>query len=416
MANPEHHEILKQGVEVWNKWRTENPGIRPDLSEANLMGADLRGANFWMTDLADADLIDVKLADANLILACLHDAKVVCGDLSRSNLSRADLGEADFTDANLNNVRFEEATLSKACFRRANLEYANLVLAFLFDANLIEANFDNANLQAADFRKANLAKANLKNAYLGGANFTDATIKDAIFNGASTSATVFGYNDLSEVQGLEFVDHKGPSIIGIETISLSKGKIPEVFLRGCGLSDWEIESAKLHQSSLSSEEITNILYRIHDLRAHRAIQINPLFISYNHVDSPFIDKIEKYLKEKGVRFWRDVHDATAGRLETLVDRAIRLNPTVLLVLSSNSVESDWVQHEARLARKLELETKRDVLCPVALDDTWKDCHWPERLREQIMEYHILDFSDWKNEDTFRRMFGRLIDGLDLFYK
>lgn len=48
--------------------------------------------------------------------------------------------------------------------------------------------------------------------------------------------------------------------------------------------------------------------------------------------------------------------------------------------------------------------------------SWKDCHWPERLREQIMEYNILDFSDWKNEDTFRHMFGRLIDGLDLFYK
>ena len=27
MANPEHLEILKQGVEAWDKWRTENPGI-----------------------------------------------------------------------------------------------------------------------------------------------------------------------------------------------------------------------------------------------------------------------------------------------------------------------------------------------------------------------------------------------------
>jgi hypothetical protein len=126
--------------------------------------------------------------------------------------------------------------------------------------------------------------------------------------------------------------------------------------------------------------------------------------------------MEEYLNNNGIRFWRDIHHSAAGRLETQIDRAIRLNPTVLLVLSERSVESDWVQHEARLARKLELETKRDVFCPVALDDTWKDCHWPERLREQIMEYNILDFSDWKNEDTFRRMFGRLLDGLDLFYK
>ena len=119
---------------------------------------------------------------------------------------------------------------------------------------------------------------------------------------------------------------------------------------------------------------------------------------------------------RGVRFWRDVHCVTSGRLETQVDRAIRLNPTVLLVLSTHSVKSDWVEHEARLARKLEIETGRDVLCPVALDESWKTCHWPERLREQIMEYNILDFSAWEDEDQFRRMFGRLIDGLDMFYK
>ena len=75
-----------------------------------------------------------------------------------------------------------------------------------------------------------------------------------------------------------------------------------------------------------------------------------------------------------------------------------------------------MQHEARLARKLEVETERDVLCPVALDDGWKDNSWPARLREQIMEYNILDFSEWRDTDKFRRMFTRLLEGLDLFYR
>ena len=39
MANPEHLEILKQGVEQWNKWRNEHPDVTPDLNEANLHGA-----------------------------------------------------------------------------------------------------------------------------------------------------------------------------------------------------------------------------------------------------------------------------------------------------------------------------------------------------------------------------------------
>jgi hypothetical protein len=44
MANPEHLEILKQGVEVWNKWREDNPSIRPDLSEAHLSNVEFSNA------------------------------------------------------------------------------------------------------------------------------------------------------------------------------------------------------------------------------------------------------------------------------------------------------------------------------------------------------------------------------------
>jgi hypothetical protein len=216
--------------------------------------------------------------------------------------------------------------------------------------------------------------------------------------------------------GLDEIRHILPSNLSLNSLQLSKGKIPEKFLRGCGLSDVDIEYAKLANPALSNEEINVILYEIYDLRSTRAIQINSLFISYTDKDNVFIDEMEKHLNKSGIRFWRDIHDATAGRLEKVVDKAIRQNPIVLLVLSEHSVKSDWVEHEARTARELEKELGRDVLCPVALDDAWKDCKWPERLREQIMEYHILDFSKWQDDAEFAKMFRKLVDGLDLFYK
>jgi hypothetical protein len=104
------------------------------------------------------------------------------------------------------------------------------------------------------------------------------------------------------------------------------------------------------------------------------------------------------------------------RLETQIEQAIRHNPTVLVILSKNSTQSDWVEHEVRTARELEKELKRDVLCPVALDDSWKSSPWPERVMEQIMEYNILDFSKWQDEQVFGQMFVKLLDGLQLFYK
>jgi len=46
MPNQKHLRILRQGVEVWNKWREENPYIKPDLEMADLRRMDLFGVNF----------------------------------------------------------------------------------------------------------------------------------------------------------------------------------------------------------------------------------------------------------------------------------------------------------------------------------------------------------------------------------
>jgi hypothetical protein len=283
------------------------------------------------------------------------------------------------------------------------------------------ANLTNADLSRAKFRLAHLAGATLNAANLSSAdlmlsNLTVAHLNKANLSGTYTGNTIFAYIDLSETSGLEKVKHTVPSHISIDTLRLSKGKIPEVFLRGCGLSDMDIEYAKLYNPNFSNEERVKTQYRIYDLCATQAIQISPLFISYSHTDSTFVDKLEKGLNEKGVRFWRDIHDAIAGRLETQIDRAIRQNPTVLLILSKNSMSSDWVQHEVRKARDLEKELGRDALCPIALDDGWKSSRWPQRVMEQVMEYNILDFSKWEDESIFQAKFAKLLSGLDLFYK
>jgi hypothetical protein len=361
MANEEQLAILKQGVDVWNKWRLENPRAAIDLRKAGLVETILEGANLREADLALANL-------------------------NKANLSEAILSEADFSEASLNG---------------ANLR----------GANLVNADFRFTDLRMTDFRKANLYGANLWKADLSQANLIESN-----FSTAEIFATIFANSDLSQALGLEGVVHKGPSTISINTIALSKGKIPEAFLRGCGLSDWETEEIKLYNPDLSNEEINKILYRMYDLRATQAIQISPLFISYSHGDASFVDRVEKQLNKKGIRFWRDIHDMKAGRMETQIDKAISQNRNVLLVLSENSLKSDWVEHEVRMARGLEKEIGRDVLCPVALDDSWKESPWPKRVMEQIMEYNILDFSAWKDDVKFEGMFRKLIDGLELFYK
>ena len=66
MADPEHLEILRQGVGAWNEWRTRHPEVIPDLV----------GANLWQANLGGANLGKAKLSGANLSRANLDVAQV----------------------------------------------------------------------------------------------------------------------------------------------------------------------------------------------------------------------------------------------------------------------------------------------------------------------------------------------------
>jgi uncharacterized protein YjbI with pentapeptide repeats len=202
MANQEQLAILKQGVEVWNKWRMEKHPAKIDLIEA---------------------------------------------DLRKANLENTNLSEADLSEANLENAYASEANL-----RNANL----------FAANLFGTILSNSDLSSADLRNANLSEADLIDT-----NLADSLLIGTNLSKARVGATIFSGVNLGQTLGLEEVIHYTSSVIDTHTLQRSSGKIPAAFLRGCGLSDLDIESAKLYNLELSNDEINNILHKIHNLRA-----------------------------------------------------------------------------------------------------------------------------------------------------
>ena len=175
MANQEHLELLRQGVEAWNAWRAKEPSVRPDLSGADLSGANLSEANLSGANLSGADLSGADLSGANLSEA----------DLSGANLSGANLSGANLSEANLSGANLSEADLSGANLSGANLSGANLSGADLSGANLSGANLSGANLSGANLSGANLSGANLSGAQLVETNLVDATLTDCRIYGIS---------------------------------------------------------------------------------------------------------------------------------------------------------------------------------------------------------------------------------------
>ena len=66
MADPEHVKFLEQGVEIWNRWRAENPNVKPLLIDADLINAELPLINFFEVDLRKANLKKVNIRGADL--------------------------------------------------------------------------------------------------------------------------------------------------------------------------------------------------------------------------------------------------------------------------------------------------------------------------------------------------------------
>lgn len=321
MPNPEHVDILNEGVEVWNEWRSNNHEKWLDLS----------GADFSNTVLTAADLSGV-------------------------DLTGADLGGANLSDANLSS-----AYLGRARFIGANVSSANLSGADLIGAELIGTNLDGTNLVHADLGTATVGYLSLTNTNLNGA------------------------------RGLETVTHVGPSEISISTIYRSQGKIPALFLRGCGVP----EDFITYMQSLTVQPI----------------QFYSCFISYSSIDQGFAERLYADLQNKGVRCWFAPEDLKIGaEIRTGIDESIRLHDKLLLVLSGTSVKSQWVQQEVETALAKEREQGRTVLFPIRLDDAVMQINggWPAYLKNTR---NIGDFTSWKNHDSYLRSLKKLLRGL-----
>jgi len=100
MANKEHLARLKQGVEAWNQWREANLPVQPDLSMANLRGADLSRANLSRAQLIGANLQGATLVETNLEGANLTGCSVYGISAWNINLTEAQQSDLIITDDN----------------------------------------------------------------------------------------------------------------------------------------------------------------------------------------------------------------------------------------------------------------------------------------------------------------------------
>jgi uncharacterized protein YjbI with pentapeptide repeats len=176
MADAEQLAILKQGVEVWNSWRDQNPKAVVDLESADLGNANLENVNLSDAGLEGADLAHARMDQANLVGARLQRANLAHASLNRANLAHAHLENANLAFAELKAAMLPFAHLDNVNLSAANLQGARAEDARFRRANLSYARLKKAVLSFSDFRHANLVGANLEGANLMAANLDHANV------------------------------------------------------------------------------------------------------------------------------------------------------------------------------------------------------------------------------------------------
>lgn len=332
-----------QGVKVWNEWRQENLAVRPDLQGLNIRGTVLGHADLSRADLRDAYMLEADLRGANLADANLESAMLLGADLGATIIARANLSKANLMMARFSPIGFYPNPAPDDPNRRAQASLAN---------------------------------------GLYGANFAHCMM----------GATTFVGIDLSNVKGLETVRHQGPSMISIDTITLSRGNIPEIFLRGAGVPD-------------------NFIQFMRSLMETR-FECYSCFISYSSKDQEFAGRLHGDLQANGVRCWLATEDLRIGdRFRQQIDDAIRLYDKLLVVLSEDSVNSSWVEKEVETAFEKERTSGNKImLFPIQLDDEIMQTGqaWAADIRRTR---HIGDFRRWRDRDSYQKAFLRLLRDL-----
>jgi hypothetical protein len=101
-----------------------------------------------------------------------------------------------------------------------------------------------------------------------------------------------------------------------------------------------------------------------------------LFLSHSSVDKPFVEKLAKDLGKIGINIWYDKWEIKVGDSITWkIENGIRENEFFCIVLSPESMNSEWVMSELGAAWSKQMTTKKIGVLPIL----YRDCNIPSFL-------------------------------------
>jgi hypothetical protein len=125
------------------------------------------------------------------------------------------------------------------------------------------------------------------------------------------------------------------------------------------------------------------------------------FLGHNHADKNFARQLAHDLKESGVTVWIDEAALGIGdSLVTNIGRTIDSAEYLGVLLSTNSVKSEWVLREVEIALNSEISGRKIKVLPLLLDN----CQFPASLRGKVL-------ADFRDPAMYQCEFSKLLNSI-----
>jgi len=128
-----------------------------------------------------------------------------------------------------------------------------------------------------------------------------------------------------------------------------------------------------------------------------------VFLSHSSLDKPFVRHLAARLAQEGLSVWIDEAELNVG--DSLIEKigeAIYQTDFIIAVISTHSVNSNWVQKELQLAMTREIRGKHVIVLPLLLEP----CKLPFYLRDKL-------YADFTKLDDFDKEFQCLLKPMKL---
>lgn len=127
-----------------------------------------------------------------------------------------------------------------------------------------------------------------------------------------------------------------------------------------------------------------------------------IFLSHTYADKDFVRQLKESLNNSGVKdVWLDEAEINIGdSLSKKISEGLRKTKYIAVVLSPESIKSNWVEKELDIAINREIESEEVVVLPIL----YKECELPSFLAGKM----YADFTTKKNyESSLKKLLRRL---------